>query len=37
MTEAVVASPALSRPRFNSRAVSVRFELDEVALGQAFL
>jgi len=37
MTQAVFASPSLARPRFNSRAVHVRFELDEAALGQAFL
>jgi len=33
VTPAVVASPSLARPRFDSRAVHVRFELDEVALG----
>jgi hypothetical protein len=32
VTQAVVASPSLARPRFNSRAVRVRFELDEVVL-----
>ena len=37
MAQAVVASPSLARPRFNSRAVCVRFELDEVTLEQAFL
>ena len=37
MTQAVVASLSLARHRFDFRPVHVRFERDEVALGQVFL